>query len=659
MTAKTLMSRISRHLTNFSGGQGRGEVSWADSVQKIIAIAERLTSSNDSEITKQAIELRARCQESPESTETEIRHVAAALVREAVRRTTGREFYPVQIQAGLVLAAGQIAEMQTGEGKTLTSAIPCFLNLLKHRSVHVATPNSYLAERDCEELKPALQMLGVRVGLLPSKPDPIRSRDAYSADVVYGTGYEFGFDFLRDQLALRNQPLPRPGDRFRQALEGTGDVLRVNQIQRNLDCVLIDEIDSVLLDEAMTPLILSVNGNDSSGGLLPALARQVADRLLIKLHYVIHEDERRIEITDAGLERAYCWLTNPAELMPLLTGSPITHLKRSWTQYVEQALYARKFLHRDVDYVVRNRKIELVDQKTGRIFSERSWRAGLHQAVECREDVPVTPEKESASRITRQRYFRLYSSMTGMTGTASEAGHEFNELYALKVSPIPLNRPTRRVLMPDRCFASAERKFEVLAKDAAQLASTGRPVLIGTRTIADSERVSSILQSLDVNHVILNGKQDRSEAEIVSEAGFSGRVTIATNMAGRGTDIKPDKRALELGGLHVIGTERYLTRRVDRQLAGRSARAGAPGSAQFYVSADDELIRQSKSRLGSRIRSALKQQHSDAVKRMDRDLAELQKELELQSFKMRLGMVRRDRQLEAFVGSMCRSANKR
>ncbi len=617
----------------------------------------------DAALTAEACALRERSETNGVPLATETLVLGCALVREAVRRTTGRCIYPVQILAGLVLASGSVAEMQTGEGKTLTSAIPGFLNALRWPGVHVATPNAYLAERDRAELRPAYEMLGLRVGLLPEKQDPALSRAAYRSDITYGTGYEFGFDFLRDQLAQRQRPVLRLGQQHLLSLRGaTREVF--DGLQTGRSCALIDEIDSVLIDEALTPLVLSINtANDALDAALYQRALHVTDDLQRGEHYVVDGPARTARLTEEGVQRSFQYLDHPTGLSSsradssVAQGSLAARLKRPWTQYIEQALHAKHFLQHDIDYVVRDGKVEIVDQKTGRIFSERSWRAGLHQAVETREAIPVSSEKESAARITRQRYFQLYQSLSGMTGTASGAEPEFQSFYQLGIVVIPLNTPTRRQLLPDRFFQSIDAKFSAIVRETHDFHRRGQPVLIGTRTIADSEQLSERLRTVGIAHLVLNGKQDRSESDIVAEAGRFGHVTIATNMAGRGTDIKLDQRAWAAGGLHVIGAERYESRRIDRQLAGRAARAGAPGSARFFLSAEDDLISCHAPKVARRL-TATTRSDGECLTDFSETVVRLQRDQEQAGYLSRRDMLQRDRWLDNVVETLSRDTSK-
>lgn len=522
---------------------------------------------------------------------------ASAIVLEAVRRTTGKTFYDVQLVAGKVLADGHIAEMRTGEGKTIVAVLTAFDRVLAGDRVHIATTNSFLSKRDCEELRPAYELLGLTVGLLPERGSAATKRRAYDCDIVYGTGYELGFDYLRDQLAMRGEETRsrRLGNRFLNALSDADDS-RSTTVQLSRDFALIDEIDSVLIDEAATPLVIGIDSNASPKPAPLARAKSLADELRRDHEYHIDGAERQIVITAAGAERIR--REQESQVIP--------HQRRPWRMYVEQALRAKFLLRRDVDYVVRDDKVAIVDQNTGRIFEERRWCDGMHQAVEFREGVPLTAEHQTAARIPRQRYFQLYDRMTGMTGTAWDARRELRQTYRLGVVPIPLNRPSQMRQLPMRVFVDVEAKFRAIAEEASQAHATGQPVLIGTRTIADSRAIAEELRRLQIDHQLLNGVQDAEESAIVAAAGVAGAVTIATNMAGRGTDIRIDEKARGAGGLYVIGTEPHRTRRIDRQLAGRCARQGEPGMCRFFAAADDEVIAEFDPRLAKDIKSRVK-----------------------------------------------------
>ncbi|MEZ6055627.1 MAG: translocase [Planctomycetaceae bacterium] len=502
-----------------------------------------------------------------------------SLITEAVRRTTGKLFYDVQLLGGIELSLGRIAQMQTGEGKTLTTALPTFLHAALRGSVHVATTNAYLAQRDCQELRPALELLGLRVGLLPEEHNDAEAREAYQCDVTFGTGYGFGFDFLRDQIALRSRRSIPLGREHLETLAG-----RIRQkyvpLQRSHAFAIVDEADSVLIDEATMPLILSASASSAASPEVFQLAKDVAGRLQQGEDFEVDPTKRTVEVTEQGWQKAYAALLNQSELP----------LQRHWSVYVQNALRAKTVYQRDVDYVVVENCVQIVDQHTGRIHPERTWRDGLHQAVEIQENLPVTAEASSNAKITRQRYFQLYDGMAGMTGTAEGVEGELRDFYELETSIIPTHKPSQRQHFPLRSFGDSETRDAAITDAVIELVRLGRPILVGTRTIRHSRELSARLTAKGVSHRVLNGLQDEEEARVIANAGKCRAVTIATNMAGRGTDIHLDGEGLDRGGLHVIGAEPNLSRRVDRQLAGRAARQGNPGSCQFFVAATDEVV---------------------------------------------------------------------
>lgn len=510
---------------------------------------------------------------------------AFALVREAVVRTKGIRPYDVQVMAGLVMSRGQLAEMATGEGKTLVATLPACVLALAGKGVHVATVNAYLAQRDFELMKCIFEFLGLTAVFLPEKASPEKKRDAYAADITYGTGYEFGFDYLRDQLALLGAPAPKLGRKWCETLLGLPPVAPPVIAQRPLAYAVIDEIDSVLIDEAVTPLVISRPMPQGPNPEAPIYkkADEAARALKEGEHYELSSAERRLALTREGMERSY-------ELRPAKTPAP---LRRAWHEYVEQALKARHLFERDVNYLVRKGAVEIIDENTGRSFADRKWRGGLHQAVEAKEGAEISHETESDVTISRQRFYKLYPFICGMSGTASEEEGELLSVYGLRVFPIPRNKPMQRVDMPPRMFGTRRAKHEAIVREAREVLRTGRPVLVGTRTVLQSEALAKLFEREGVRCVLLNARQDADEAGIVGEAGRGGRVTIATNMAGRGTDIKLGPGVHELGGLHVIAEERNESRRIDRQLSGRAGRQGDPGSSQFFLSYEDDLVARS------------------------------------------------------------------
>ena len=548
-------------------------------VAKARSVERELSHVSDYEISARTDDLRGEV-ELTQSLSDEVITTAFGLIGVAAHRTLGIRFYDVQLLAGLALVRGQVAEMQTGEGKTYAAALPAVVFSLLGRGVHIATSNAYLAERDCQLLKPLFEILGATAGITFTQTPPDQKQTAYHSDITYGPGCDFGFDYLRDQVTLRQAPESRLGDEFLSILRGQSRATTPT-LQRGLNAAIIDEVDNVLLDDACSPLLISnFSDHPAPDAAAHAAAKQLVDELVVGQDFSHDRLTGAIRLTDTGLTRIW----ENADSLPLRV------VVRPWQSYVEQALRAKYLFRRDVHYIVRDGKVIIVDESTGRIFEERSWRDGLHQAVEAREGLAINAEKQSLATVTRQRFYRTYDTLCGMTGTATGSEAEFQEIYRLGVTRVPTHRPNRRLHLPSRYFATAESKWQAIAHEVERLQARGQPVLIGTRSIVKSEYLADLLKSRGISFHLLNGKQDADEAEIISAAGRPGSVTIATNMAGRGTDIKPDEDALGRGGLHVIVSEHHDAARIDRQLIGRAARQGDIGSAQAFVSADDDLI---------------------------------------------------------------------
>ncbi len=497
-----------------------------------------------------------------------------------LRQALGISLYDVQILASLALARGAIAEMATGEGKTYSCAPAAVLHGLTGRGVHVVTTNAYLAQRDYELLASAYRAIDLTSSLIPERAQASEKRLAYQSDIAYSTGYELGFDYLRDQLTLRTPDARRLGQSLLQRLHGKS-AGRDPLIQRPHYYAIVDEIDNVLLDDASSPLILS---GAAPGEAPDAEVHRVARDLIYLLNpasdYVVDSKAGSVQLTPEGIERIH----DPK--IPI----PLSQLTRTWTEYIEQALRAQLLIRKDVHYIVSDGTVQIVDASTGRIFADRVWQDGLHQAIEAKEGVTITADRRAMAQVTRQRYFRRYQRLAGMTGTAQGCEREFQQVYRLPIQPIPLRKPTQRRELPTRFFVSTEAKSKAIVQSVAEIHATGRPILIGTRSIEDSQRLADLLAEAGVAHRLLNGKQDEEEAAVVGRAGDPGAVTIATNLAGRGTDIKLSEEVIALGGLHVIAAECHDSPRVDRQLLGRCGRQGDPGTTQTFVSADDVLI---------------------------------------------------------------------
>lgn len=567
---------------------------------------------------------------------------AFGMMTEAVRRSTGKVYYDVQLLGGLAMAGGAIAEMQTGEGKTLTTGLPAFAQALTGRGVHIATTNAYLAARDRAELQPAFELLGMSVGLLPDEHIQQEKVEAYGCDVTFGTGYDFGFDFLRDQIALRSRPDLQLGTQHllkirRQSIHQT------ELLQQQHAFAIVDEADSVLIDEATMPLILSVPIADNAATKLLQLAAATAGSLEQDVDFEANDSAKTIHFSELGWQR----LHEP------LQRNNFRGLRRPWANYVEQALRALLFLNRDVDYVVIDGEVQIVDQQTGRIHAERSWRDGLHQAVEVKEQVQVSPEKASNGRVSRQKYFQMYGQLCGMTGTATGNEAEFRSFYDTEVVPIATHRPCQRVTLPSRFFATNACRNMAVADAIEERHQQGQPILVGTRTIRHSLELADLLNQRQIKHQLLNGIQDEEEATIIAAAGTTASVTIATNMAGRGTDIKLDSNARAKGGLHVIAAEHNTSPRVDRQLSGRSARQGQPGSVQFFVSADDELFVTGDSDLPDKIRKQCKST-GETRRSFQSEVSQLQEQLERSFFARRQEMVQRDHWMDDVLETLAR-----
>jgi preprotein translocase subunit SecA len=481
-----------------------------------------------------------------------------ALVREAGRRALNMRHFDVQLIGGLVLHQGKIAEMKTGEGKTLVATLPVVLNALTGRGVHLITVNDYLARRDAEWMGKLYNFLGLTFGVIVHGLDDPERQAAYGADITYGTNNEFGFDYLRDNMKFNISHV----------------------VQRELHYVIVDEVDSILIDEARTPLIISGAADDSTtlyvkiDALVPTLKREE--------HYTVDEKARTVMLTDEGVARC----ENLLHIDNLYDPANIT-----LQHHVLQALKAHNIFGRDVDYIVKDGQVVIVDEFTGRLMPGRRYSDGLHQALEAKEGVKVEAENQTLASITFQNYFRMYEKLAGMTGTADTEAVEFKEIYDLEVMVIPTNKDMIRIDYPDMIYKTQIEKYKAITEEVRELHAKGQPVLVGTVSIEKSELLASMLKKAEIPHEVLNAKQHEREAQIVAQAGQTGKVTIATNMAGRGTDIVLGEGVTGLGGLHILGTERHESRRIDNQLRGRSGRQGDPGSSRFYLALDDDLMR--------------------------------------------------------------------
>ena len=541
-------------------------------VDKIEAMADEYKAMSDAELQAKTPEFKTRLQSG--ETLDDILPEAFATVREASRRVLGLYPYRVQLVGGVVLHQGRIAEMKTGEGKTLVATLPAYLNALNGNGVHIVTVNDYLAKRDSEWMGKVHRFLGLTVGLIVHDLTSEERRKAYAADITYGTNNEMGFDYLRDNMAIYASELVQRGHAF----------------------AIVDEVDSILIDEARTPLIISGMGEKSTEmysrteNLVRGFRKKVIaesddkeeEDVNIDADYIVDEKAKTATLTARGVKKAeeYFGLENLSDP----ENSTIAH-------HINQAIKAHGTMKRDIDYVIKDGQVVIVDEFTGRLMAGRRFSDGLHQALEAKEHVTVAAENQTLASITFQNYFRMYDKLSGMTGTADTEAVEFAQIYGLEVSTIPPNRPMVRKDMPDLIYRTRREKMQAIIQAIKELHATGQPVLVGTISIETSELISQLLKREGVPHSVLNAKHHAQEAEIVAQAGQAGKVTIATNMAGRGTDIKLGEGVVELGGLHILGTERHESRRIDNQLRGRSGRQGDPGSSRFYLSLEDDLMR--------------------------------------------------------------------
>ena len=562
------------------------------------------------------------------------------LICESVFRAHGFRLHNCQIQALLIADRNVILEMQTGEGKTVVTGAIAALQSMIHPTVHVSTTNAYLAARDHEKMRGVFDRLQITSSILPEQKNTNASRRAYRASVVYGAGYQFGFDYLRDQLRLRNEKLNVLGKGIVHRMRGY-DPYRVLVQPAEFHVVIVDEADSVMIDEALTPLIISRPEEHTYEDPRPyKLAMKVVSRLKEGEDFEIDHRTSGVVIFESAIQTAH----------DFIAGERSISLERPWRTYIHNALSAERLFSRDAQYVVANDEVQLVDQNTGRIQPDRRWQNGLHQAIECKENVTIRASQDSSAQISRQRFLGRYQKLIGLTGTAMAAADEFREVYGCEIRPIPVNRPCLRKQLPTRFFATQNAKLNAICKDVVIRHGVGQPVLIGTRTIRQSREVESALAVHKLKSVVLNGVQDQDEASIVAAAGRSGAITIATNMAGRGTDIQPDKNALASGGLHVIGACVNDSRRIDRQLAGRAARQGQPGSCQFFVSADDTVLVENASSLPTAIRSTA---NSDGESRKyPSALEKLQRQIENRRHQDRRALMKRERWMDSVRSAM-------
>ena len=568
-------------------------------VEEINLYEDQLSNLSDTQILDKTADLKSQYAQHKDI--ERILPEAFAIVRESSIRTLGLRHYDAQMIGGITLHQGKIAEMKTGEGKTLVSTLPAYLNAISGESVHIVTVNEYLAERDAEWMRPIYEFLGLTVGCIKSEQNPRERKESYDCDIVYGTNNEFGFDYLRDNLAFEKE----------------------NQSQGSLGFAIVDEVDSILTDEARTPLIISGRAEDSTE------LYQSINKIVPRLSAAVDEEDTKDFTVDEKTKQIYLTELGHSNVEKILNEMGLLELGESLydpqnirlMHHINAAIRAHKLFQKDVDYIVKDGDVVIVDEFTGRTMAGRRWSDGLHQAVEAKESLRIKEENQTIASITFQNYFRLYNKLSGMTGTADTEAFEFQQIYGLEVVVIPTHEPMIRKDMPDLVYLNQDGKFINIIKDIKEKQKIGQPVLLGTASIENSEYISKLLQKENINHQVLNAKQHKKESKIITQAGIPGAVTIATNMAGRGTDIvlggsleaeikslgdgvtedrvdqikkewsQRHQEVIDAGGLHIIGTERHESRRIDNQLRGRSGRQGDPGSSRFYLSLDDDLLR--------------------------------------------------------------------
>jgi len=537
-------------------GAGRQLRKYEEIVREVNNLEPSISKLTNSELAAKTFEFKKRYQESKDLDSLLVE--AFAVCREAAKRTINMRHFDVQIMGGVVLHEGKIAEMKTGEGKTLVATLPIYLNSFTGKPSHVVTVNDYLAKRDSQWMGPVYNLLGVKVGLLQHGMTLAEKKVAYSCDVIYGTNNEFGFDYLRDNMAISSDEIVQTGHYY----------------------AIVDEVDSILIDEARTPLIISGIAYETTE--LYKKFASIAPRLIRDVDYEVDEKAKTVAVTEEGVAK-----------VEKMIGVENLYDPRNYLYIhcLNQSLKAYNLFKRDVDYMVKDGEVIIVDEFTGRLMFGRRYSEGLHQAIEAKEHVKIKEENQTLATITIQNYFRLYEKLAGMTGTAMTEAEEFRHIYKLETVVIPTNKPMIRVDLPDIIYKTEAAKFNAIVEDIISRYEKGQPVLVGTISIEKSERLSQMLKRRGIPHQVLNAKYHEKEAEIIALAGQKKAVTIATNMAGRGTDIVLGEGVVELGGLHVLGTERHESRRIDNQLRGRSGRQGDPGSSQFYLSLEDDLLR--------------------------------------------------------------------
>ena len=600
----------------FGSSADRGQKELLPIVDKVNSFEESLRQLDDDGLAAKTAEFRSRLGQG--ETRDDLLPETFAVCREASRRVlktaSGVRMRPfdVQLMGGIVLHKGQIAEMGTGEGKTLVATLPCYLNALEGKGVHVVTVNDYLAQRDRDWMAPLFEFLGMTAGAIQSEMDSVERLEMYACDITYGTNNEFGFDYLRDNMKIH----------LEQQVQGRG---------RNF--AIVDEVDSILIDEARTPLIISGPAEKSTDKY--HVADRVAKRLVKGQDFEVKEKERSIIFTEAGIEKA----ENLVGVKSFYVGKDM-----EWPHLLEQSLRAHHLYRRDDHYLIDNGEVKIIDEFTGRALEGRTWSEGLHQAVEAKEGLQIRRENQTLATITLQNYFKLYSKLAGMTGTALTEAVEFDRIYHLPVVAVPTNKPLIREDLPDVVYLTAREKYKAIVEEIDRVYKEGRPILVGTTSVEKSELLSDMLKRRGIKHFVLNAKHHEREADIVAEAGQSSRVTLSTNMAGRGTDIVLGQGVVEKGGLHVIGTERHESRRIDNQLRGRCARQGDPGSSVFFLSLEDDLMRRFA---GGKVQAMLKKigmKEGEEISHpwVSKSIARAQKKVEAYHFDIRKNLLEYD-----------------
>jgi len=578
-------------------------------VRKINSLEPKISALSESELANKTNEFREQLTQGKKL--DDILPEAFAVVRETSKRLLGQRHFDVQLMGGIVLHQGKISEMKTGEGKTLTATLPLYLNALEGKSAHLVTVNDYLARRDAQWMSPIYQFLGLTVGILQNEMEDVERKKQYECDILYATNNELGFDYLRDNMKFRLE----------------------DYVQRTLNFAIVDEVDSILIDEARTPLIISGGSEESSK--LYETADRIVRRLVKEKDFIVDEKARSAQLTEEGTDKVEAALG----IDNLYAVEQINVL-----HHIEQALRAHALFKRDVDYVIVDDEVLIVDEFTGRIMVGRRYSDGLHQALEAKEGVTIEKETQTLASITLQNFFRIYKKLSGMTGTALTEAEEFHRIYKLDTISIPTNMPMIRKDQSDLIFLTQRAKFNAIAEDVVERHKKGQPVLIGTVAVETSELISDVLISQGIPHNVLNAKQHQREAEIVAYAGQSGQVTIATNMAGRGTDIKLTQDSLKAGGLYILGTERHESRRIDNQLRGRSGRQGDPGESRFYISLEDDLIRvfAGPSLKSNMERFGMQEDEVIESKFVSKQIENAQEKVEKQNFEIRKHLIEYD-----------------